>query len=119
LKSDVSDVANVLDKLKVDEATRPGGLSPWLLKEIKDVISYPLFSMFKKSLSESSVPDDWKCANVTLIFKKGNRNTAENYRPVSLASRVRRLFERVIRDSYVCGTVLVRKLLGWRFTTWF
>jgi len=101
LKFDVSDVANALDKLRVDKATGPDGLSPWLLKEIKDVISYPLFLMFKKSLSEASIPDDWKCASVTPIFKKGNRNTAENYRPVSLTSQVSRLFERIVRDSMV------------------
>jgi len=82
LKFDVSDVADALDKLRVDKATGPNGLSPWLLKDIKDVISY-MFLMFKKSLSESSLPDDWKCANVTPIFKKDSRNTAENYRPVS------------------------------------
>jgi len=70
----------------VDKAIGPDGLSPRLLKEIKDVISYPLFLLFKKSLNEASVPDDWKCANVTPIFKKGNRNAAENYRPVSLTS---------------------------------
>ena len=91
MKFDVNDMANALDKLRVDKATGPDGLSPWLLKEIKDVISYRLFLMFKKSLSESSVPADWKCTNVTLIFKKGSRNTAKNYQPVSLASQVSRL----------------------------
>ena len=42
---------------------------------------YPLF---KKSLHDTVLPDDWKRATVTPIFKKGNRDRAENYRPVSL-----------------------------------
>jgi len=101
LNFNLNDVAEALEKLRVDKAIGPDGLSPRLLKEIKDVISYPLFLLFKKSLNEASVPDDWKCANVTPIFKKGNRNAAENYRPVSLTSQVSRLFERIVRDSMV------------------
>jgi len=38
--TDFNDVANALGKLRVDKATGANGLSPWLLKEIKDIISY-------------------------------------------------------------------------------
>jgi len=34
--------------------------------------------------------------NVTPVFKKGYRSLAENYRPVSITSQIRRLFERII-----------------------
>ena len=50
LNFDVNDVAEALDNLRVDKAIGPDGLSPRLLKETKDVISYPLFLLFKKSL---------------------------------------------------------------------
>ena len=41
------------------------------------------------------VPDDWKTANVTPIFKKGNRQRVENYRPVSLTSLIGKVCETV------------------------
>ena len=53
LNFDVNDVAEALDKLRVDKVISPDGLSPRLLKEImkeiKDVISNLLFLLVKKS----------------------------------------------------------------------
>jgi len=95
------DIDKELDKLRIDKAAGADGLSPRLLLEIKREISYPLFILFRKSLDDASVPDDWKCANVCPIFKKGNRNLAENYRPVSLTSQICKIFEAVIRDALV------------------
>ena len=61
--------------------------------ETKDQIKHPLYLLFKKSLHETTIPEDWKLATVTPIFKKGNRSKAENYRPVSLTRRRRRRSE--------------------------
>jgi hypothetical protein len=44
---------------------------------------------------------DWKRANVTAIYKKGCRETAGNYRPVSLTSHVCKVLESTIWDSIV------------------
>ena len=49
----------------------------------------------------SFVPDNYKCANVCPIFKKANRNLADNYRPVSITCQICKIFEEVIRDAFV------------------
>lgn len=54
---------------------------------------YPLFAsslcaLFNRSLSLGIVPDDWKLANVVPVFKKGEKDHMENYRPISLLSKV-------------------------------
>ena len=41
---------------------------------------------------------DWRVANVTPIFKKGNRSLPCNYRPVSLTSVVCKVMESVVKD---------------------
>jgi hypothetical protein len=50
-------------------------------------------------MEEGIVPDDWKEANVTPIFKKGAKSKPENYRPVSLTSVSCKIMESIIRDA--------------------
>ena len=47
------------------------------------------------------MPEDWRHANVTAIFKKGTRHDAANYRPVSLTSLCCKLLEHVIVSKTV------------------
>lgn len=101
LHFDVESVSKVLAKLRPDKSMGPDGLAPMLLIETRDLISYPLYLLFNKSIKDTVIPDDWKQASVTPIFKKGNRNKAENYRPVSLTSLICKTFETIIRDSLV------------------
>ena len=52
---------------------------------------------YEKSLQECQLPSDWKMANVTSIFKKGNKNDAGNYRPVSLTSVPCKVLESIMK----------------------
>ena len=92
---DLGTIAKAISRLRPDKAMGPDELSAKLLIEVQNEIAYPLLLLFKKSLSESSIPQDWKQANVTPIFKKGSRNSVENYRPVSLTSQICKLFETI------------------------
>ena len=47
------------------------------------------------------VPDDWKIANVTAIFKKGNRSDPGNYRLVSLTSVLCKVMETLLREEII------------------
>ena len=70
LHLDINIVTKAILRLKPDKALGPDELSPKLLIETCNEIAYPLLLLFRKSLNESSVPNDWKQANVTPIFKK-------------------------------------------------
>jgi hypothetical protein len=42
-----------------------------ILRDLADVIAPLLTLIFQKSLDEGNIPNDWRTANVTAIFKKG------------------------------------------------
>ena len=94
-------VRQKLEKLRADKASGVDELSPRILTELKDEICHPVTVIMKSSFDTGVVPDDWRTANVTPIFKKGNRNKVENFRPVSLTSQIGKLFEMIVRDSLV------------------
>ena len=107
------EVRNVLRKLKTDKAVGPDGISNKLLKMTVGSIVPSLTKLFNTVLRSSRYPAIWKQANITPIFKKGNRQDKENYRPVSLLSNVGKVFERLIFDKLYtfCEE---RSILTWR-----
>ena len=55
--------------------------------------------LFQASLDQGSVPEDWKTAHITPIFKKGDPKKAANYRPISLTSITCKLLEHIIHSN--------------------
>ena len=88
-------------KLRPEAAAGPDKIGPGLLQELIDQIASPLATVFRKTLEDGSVPEDWKQANVTPIFKKGSKASPGNYRPVSLTSVSCKILESIIKDDIV------------------
>jgi hypothetical protein len=95
----VQDVKRKIINLRREAASGPDGIGPAILMEMKDELAPVLACIFNKSLRTGVVPNDWREANVTPIFKKGKRTAPENYRPVSLTSVSCKLLESVVKDK--------------------
>jgi len=65
-------VSKKLDLMRDDKSGGPDDLSPRFLNRIKDEICVPLTMIFRQSLDEGVVPVDWRTANVSPIYKKGD-----------------------------------------------
>ena len=71
------------------------GISGEMLLLCVDTVTLPLQVIFS-FLSTSIYPDMWKLANVTPIFKKGDKQLMKNYRPISLLPICGKILEKII-----------------------
>ena len=87
---DISITENGIRKLPKDlnpsKSPCPDNLGPRVLKEVSDDLAPILTTIFRKSLATGEIPQDWRTANVSPVYKKGQKYLAENYRPISLTS---------------------------------
>ena len=92
-------VRKKIQKLRPAAAAGPDEIGPRLLQELEQEVAEGLTLIYRKSMESGTVPMDWRCANVTPIFKKGARSEPGNYRPVSLTSVCCKIMESIIRDG--------------------
>ncbi len=89
-------VEDILKSLNVTKASGPDGISPRMLRNSAKELAPVLQIIFSKSLQSETFPSIWKCANVSPIHKKDERELVENYRPISLLSCISKVFERCV-----------------------
>ena len=95
----------------MDKAPGVHELVPRFLAALSDEISVPLNIIYNRPLTEGEVPNNWRDANVSIIFKSGSRAVPGNYRPVSLTCVLCKVLKSIIRDGlvdYLEGAGLIR-----------
>ena len=93
------DVFKILNGLNTSKASGPDGISNRVLRECALSLSDPLSRLFNLSFSLGVFPSSWKNANVIPIYKKEDRQSVKNYRPVSLLSNISKVMERIVHNA--------------------
>ena len=88
-----------LSNLNPGKAAGPDNLTSRILKELHNEIASMISDIFNTSLGEVIVPDDWRNATVTPVYRKGLKTKSENYRPISLACICCKVMEYVITSN--------------------
>ncbi|MCG8116730.1 MAG: reverse transcriptase domain-containing protein, partial [Candidatus Thiodiazotropha endolucinida] len=91
-----TEVRSILKSLQLGKAAGPDSINNRILKELATPLSVPLSELFNFSLSKGKVPNIWKEANVTPIFKKDDPSNISNYRPISLLSTICKVLEKIV-----------------------
>ena len=86
-------------KAKNNKSPGPDEMNPLFLKNLAPELAAPLKIVFQKSVDSGELPEEWKKAKITAIFKKGSKCNAGNYRPISLTSIVGKCLEKIVRNK--------------------
>ena len=99
IKIEAAGVEKLLSEIKPHKACGPDEIPNLVLKTCAKSLAPGVAALFQKSLDSGMLPKDWKDANVTPVFKKGDRHAPENYRPVSLTSVLSKVLEHIVCHS--------------------
>ncbi|CAF0722117.1 unnamed protein product [Brachionus calyciflorus] len=83
----------------LSDSSGPGfdGIPTKILKLISPFISKFLCTIFNRAIAEGKIPNDFKVAVVTPLFKnKGTLDDINNYRGISVLSPLSKVFEKII-----------------------
>ena len=78
LSFSVVDVFEKLNNLEDKCSSGPDNIPEFSTKSFRMFFALPLFLIYKKSLALGKVPELWKTAHVTPVFKKGKRSNPAN-----------------------------------------
>jgi len=89
-------IYQTLSKLQPKKSSGHDNVSTKLLIEIMPCIIFPIIHLFNLSLKTGFIPADYKIAKVIPIFKAGETNRFDNYRPISLLNAFSKLLEKLV-----------------------
>ena len=109
-----NDVCRVIRNIDSPKAYQKDNIPPKILKENADVLSSFLKDDIHLSFDKGKFPGNLKNADITPIFKKLDRNSKSNYRPVSILPTLSKIYEKLLHQQmyeyfekifskYMCG----------------
>jgi hypothetical protein len=93
---DQKGLEKLLTNINPSKASGPDNIPNRIVKECAIHLAPILKTILQCSLDTGELPIDWRDANISSIFKKGDKHLPENYRPVSLTSTTCKILEHII-----------------------
>ncbi len=87
-------------ELNKSSSCGPDGIQPSVLKHSADALALPLTAIIIVPYTTISLPIQWLTLQGNPVYKhSGSHLNTENYRPISLTSKVCNIFERILKEK--------------------
>ena len=83
-------------KLKTSKATGLAGIPARVLKDAEPEIAKPIAYLINLTILTGIIPQEWKEFKVTPIFKSGEKDDVNNYRPISVLPLISKIMEHAV-----------------------
>lgn len=100
-RCDEPELLQHINSLKNSASTGPDGLSASIYKRHASFLVTPLLFIINLCFATGCFPDSCKIANISPIFKSGDRSKPENWRPISLVSNISKIIEKAIKKRLI------------------
>ena len=87
---------DIIQDTQTNKSTGTSSLPNKIVKQDKDVISFPRSELINKSFSKGIFPSALKIAKVVPVFKSESRLLRNSYRPISLLSNLSKIIEKLM-----------------------
>ena len=92
-------IVKTLQGLKASKASGLNNISLCMMKDASVAVAKPLTQIVNESLSQGTVPSEWKYTKITPLYKKGMSTDMDNYLPISVLPVVSKVLERVVHHQ--------------------
>jgi hypothetical protein len=93
----LEEITRVIRKIKRRKAPGPDNIPTELLKELRAENLEEIRKLFEDRWNHEDIDKEELKARVVLIYKKGDTNNFENYRPISLLNTLYKIFAAVLQ----------------------
>lgn len=93
-----SETKQMLKQINKNKVAGPDRIENDILKRCAEVLAQPLTDLFNLIVKTGEVPSQWRLAEIILIHKKGDRKNLNNFRPISLASNLSKIFLKIVKE---------------------
>jgi hypothetical protein len=93
------EIETTIQKIKTNTMPGTDNIHPKHIKDAKEVIIPELCKLYNKIIDTQKIPDKMKETIIIPIYKSGDKNKYENYRPIAIANTITKIFENILHKK--------------------
>ena len=119
-ETSLSEVEKTLDAINVKSSPGISEIQIKVIKACKPIIIPFIVKLFNDCIAQGDYIEEWKCAIVTPLYKKGDMDSLNNYRGISVLAPFNKSFERIlekqIKDFFLSNKLFNKNQHGFRIS---